>query len=162
MAATIQVAGLASVKVDSGVANAIELIGYTENGVEIQENQFTYDVHGDENGGDQGPPIDVQNLGQVDIIRMTFTKWDDAIMAKIRPAAKGGTAGTVPTPGALAIQGSGTFRLLIDAPNFDRNYTTVIFREAKEMNVGTKHSKAVIVAHGYKNASGVVWNTTMT
>jgi hypothetical protein len=162
MAATIQVAGLVTVKADTGSAHSLETLGYTENGVEIQENMFTYDVHGDENGGDQGPPIDVQNMGQVDIIRMTFTKWDDAVMAKIRPTAYGGTAGTSPTAGALAIQGSGTFRLLIDGVNFDRNYTTVIFREAKELNVGTKHSKAVVVAHGYKNASGVIWNTTMS
>ena len=59
----IQVAGLAPIKVDG------ELLGYTRNGADTTKEAYWLDVPGDENGGDDGPPIDVQYLGEIARVR---------------------------------------------------------------------------------------------
>jgi len=139
----------------------LESLGYSENGVEITEQIFTGDVHGDQNGGDQGPPIEVQYFGEVHTIRLTLTSWDEAVLNKIRKLTAAATIGVNLTPGTLLLE-THSFRLLLNSTNRPRNYLRVLFREAREINKGTKHSKAVLVGTAYKNASGVLYNTTTT
>ena len=164
MATTIQVDGLATIKIASPFGGTLETLGYSENGVEITERQFTGDVHGDENGGDQGPPIDIQNFGEEHIIRMTLTKYDEAVIDKIRAGLAGGTAGTPGTSGSLYIQGGLAFRLLIHTVNRPRNYVQVVFTEPKEINKGTKHSKAMLVGRAVRltGTTGAIYNSTTT
>lgn len=164
MAATIQVDGLATVKIASPLGGSLETLGYTENGVEITEQLYTGPVHGDENGGDQGPEIDIQYFGEMHIIRMTFTKYDETVIDKVRAGLAGGTAGTPGTAGSLYIQGGVSWRLLIHSVNRPRNYVNVIFDQPKEINKGTKHSKATIVARAFRAAgvSGAIYNSTTT
>jgi hypothetical protein len=161
MAKTIQVDGLALIQACT-VGGTLADLGYTINGAEITEQIFTEDVKGDENGGDPGPPIDIQYLGEKHIIRMTLTKYDEAELNKIRAGIAGGTAGTISTSGTLYFQGSVSWRLLIKTVNRPRNYINCVFREAKEINKGTVHSKAVIVAEAFYGASGVIYNSTTT
>ena len=159
MAKTIQVDGLALIRCCT-VGGALADVGYTINGVEITEQIFTEDVKGDENGGDPGPPIDVQYLGEKHIIRMTMTKYDESELNKIRAGIAGGTAGTIGTSGTLYFQGSVSWRLLIQTTNRPRNYNNVIFREPKEINKGTLHSKAIVVAEAFYGSGGVIYNST--
>ena len=160
MANTIQVDGLATIKIASPAAGSLETLGYTINGVEITEQVFTEEVKGDENGGDPGPPIDIQYLGEVHTIRMTLTKYDEAVLNKVRAGIAGGTAGTISTSGTLYFQGTVAWRLLIHSVNRPRNYINVVFQEPKEINKGTIHSKAIIVAKAYYGAAGVIYNAT--
>lgn len=163
MAITIQVPGLVTVKVDTGSSNTLESLGYTENGIEITRKKFFLPVHGDENGGDAGPPVDQQYMGELDIIRMLFTKWDEAIGLKVRPTLYGGTAGTPGTAGTLMFQGTKSFRLVLDCLSdnaHDLNYPRVIFEEPEEVNHGTKHAKWMLIATAYKNGSGILFNTS--
>ena len=51
------------------ISHALETLGYTQNGVQIEEELYTGDVKGDENGGEEGPPIDVQYFGEVHRVR---------------------------------------------------------------------------------------------
>jgi len=164
MALSIQVDGLATIKIASPFGGSLETLGYSENGVEITERLFTGDVHGDENGGDQGPPIDIQYFGEEHIIRMTLTKYDEAVLDKIRAGIAGGTAGTPGTSGTLYIQGGVAWRLLIHTVNRPRNYVQVVFTEPKEINKGTKHSKAMIVGRAVRldGDSGAIYNSTTT
>lgn len=162
MAVSVVVDGPVAISVDTGTSNALESLGYTENGVEITEQIYTSEVKGDENGGDQGPPIDIQYFGEVHIIRMLLTKWDPLVIAKIRAGLYGGTAGTPGTVGSLYFQGGLSWRLVLNATQNDRNYTRVVFSEPKELNKGSKHSKALIIAKAYKDGSGVLYNTTVT
>ena len=136
---------------------SLEELGYSENGVEITEQVFTGDVYGDQNGGDQGPPIEVQYFGEIHTIRLTLTSWDEAVMDKIRKTTAAATLGVNLTPGTLLLESHG-FRLLLNSPSVPRNYLRVLFREPKEINKGTKHSKAILVATAYKNASNVLYN----
>lgn len=164
MATTIQVDGLAVIKIASPLGGSLETLGYTENGAEITEQVYEGMVFGDENGGDQGPEIDKQYFGEKHIIRMLLTKYDEAVADKIRAALAGGTAGTPGTAGTLYIQGGVSFRLLVHTTNRPRNYPNVTFNQPKEINKGTKHSKLLIVAEAIRAAgvSGVLHNATTT
>lgn len=162
MALSIQVDGLATIKIASPAGGSLETLGYSINGVEITEQIFTEEVKGDENGGDAGPPIDVQYLGEMHVIRITMTKYDEAVLNKIRAGIAGGTAGTISTSGTLYMQGTVAFRLLIHSVNRPRNYINVIFQEPKEINKGTIHSKATIIGRAYYGANNVIYNATTT
>lgn len=158
MAIGVQVAGKALVKVDTGSANALEDLGYSINGIEISQEPYFSDVPSDENGGDEGPPIDVQYFGEIATIRMELSRWDPAIAAKIDPFLYGGTSGTQGTPGSLM---SGfSYRLVIVTSALPRNFPIAFPSEPIEINKGTKYSRLAITwkAYGFTNAA--VWNTT--
>lgn len=149
MAQEIHVAGPVHIRISAPVASGqptLESLGYSEAGVDITETQSLLNVQGDQNGGDAGEPIDEQYMGETHTIRMTLTKWDEAVVNKIRARIAAGTAGTVPRIGTLLRQGGHTFRLQLDAPFEPRDYAVVIFREPQEINKGSKHSKLVLVA----------------
>lgn len=160
MAAAIQVAGLATIKVDTGSSNALETLGITRNGAEITDNGYFLDVHTDTDGGDDGPPTDIQYLGQTATIRLELTKYDEAVAAKLRPRLYGGTDGVVGTVGSLLIGGSKTYRLLIHSVTDPYNFPVVVFREPIEINKGTKFSTLLIVGTAYRNGSSVLRNAT--
>lgn len=161
MAETIQVDGVALVKCCT-IGGTLATVGRSINGVEITEQTFTDDVFSDENGGEKGPAIDVQMLGQMHIIRITMAKYDESEVDKIRASIAGGTAGTPGTAGTLYFQGAVSWRLLIHSTNRPRNYTNVVFQEPKEINKGTIHSKCTIIAKAYKDSNGVLYNATTT
>lgn len=144
MARTVHVAGPAAISIDSGVGNSLELLGLTINGAEIREEIFMENVPGDENGGDAGPPIDVQYFGEVHSVRLELSSWDSVVIAKLLPVLYGGVAGVLGTAGTLMGQGAKTFRLLINSSNEPRNYPRAFLRNQKETNKGTKFSRYVL------------------
>lgn len=159
MAESIQVDGPCHVNVDTGAANALEELGFSINGVTITEIVFTSDVPGDQNGGDEGPPIDVQYFGEIHRIRMELSKYDELILDKVRPKLYGGTAGLTGTSGTLIIGASKTFRLLLLTTNRVRNYPTSMLRETPmELNKGTKFTRMIIEFEAHPVA-GLLHNT---
>jgi hypothetical protein len=160
MAEAVQVAGACRVQVDSG--EGIENLGYSVNGVDAVAEAFWIDVPGDENGGEQGPPIEIQYLGEIARVRMELSKWDSAVFAKIEARLNNATAGTPATAGTLVFANALEFRLLLNATNFDRNFPRAIPRGAIELNRGTRWARAVIEWECHKNGSGVLYNATMT
>ena len=161
MPATIQVDGLASIKTATPTGGSLILLGYSINGVEITERVYTLDVNSDENGGDAGPPIDVQYMGEMHQIRMLMPKYDVTEIDKIRAVLASGTAGTPGTAGTLMFTAVETFRLLIHTVSRPRNYLNCIFREVREINKGTKHSQALVVASCYKDGNGLLYNAVV-
>jgi hypothetical protein len=133
----IQVAGLAAIKIDG------ELLGYTRNGADTTKEAYWLDVPGDENGGDDGPPIDVQYLGEIARVRLEFTKWDEAVANKVRARVKGGTAGSPADAGTLMAGDGKTVTLTIDSPQLTRHFYKAFPRMPIEMNRGTKFSTLV-------------------
>lgn len=164
MPTQIHVAGPVTISIASPAAGSLETLGLSQNGIDITEQKFTVPVHGDAYGGEQGPPIDIQHLGMIHVVRFTLTVYDSAVLAKIRNTYAGASAGALGTMGQLAFQDTSAFRLVLNAvtAGFDRNYTTVVFREPQEINMGTIHSKAMCVAECHANSSGVIFNTTMS
>jgi len=162
MAIAVVTTGPALVRVDTGASNALEDLGYSVDGVQIIERTFISDVYGDQNGGTDGPPIELQYMGQVDTVRMELSKFDDAVVDKIRPRLYGGTLGSSGTAGTLIAAGSLGFRLLIEPTTDPRNYLFAIPREPIEVNRGTKRSLLIMEWECHANASSVLWNATTT
>lgn len=162
MAKTIQVDGIATIQVCIANGGTLADLGYTINGVEIREETFSEDIHGDQNGGDAGPPIDVEVYGEIHRIQLTLSKWDEAVANIIRANVAGGTAGVPPTPGTLLFAGGHAFRLAINSVLRPRNYPIVLFlKEPKEVNKGTRFSRLVLTGVAYKNGSNILYDTNM-
>lgn len=157
-----QVAGPAAIRIgDEGVAlAALDLLGYTRNGAEMTSEGYFLNIPGDQNGGDDGPPIDVQYLGETARIRIELTKWDATIAAGIEARIQGGTGGTPGTPGSL--MSANSHRLLIFTTAQARNFPRAFPRGAIELNKGTRFSILVFEFEAHEDASGVLWNTEIT
>lgn len=160
MTAAVKVAGPCAVYVDVGAG--LEMLGYTGQGADVQDQAFYLDVHGDENGGDAGPPVDVQYLGEIVRIRLELTKWDTVVGQKIRSRLAAGTEGTPGTAGTLMFSGSKTARVLLYSANAPMNFPRCFLRNPWEVNLGTKYSRLVLEFEAHKDGSGVLYNVAVT
>ena len=162
MAHAVHVAGKALVKVGTGAAGVLEELGYTRNGVDIRCEGFFLNVPGDENGGEHGPPIDVQIFGEIAHVRLELTKWTVVVADEIASRTKDGTAGTPPTPGTLMFAGSKAIRLLVATATTPMNFLRAFPRGAIEINKGTRYSALVCEFECHKNAAGLLYNAVTT
>ena len=163
MAETVNVYGAAAIKVDTGAANALELLGYSRNAPDISFNDFFSDVPGDQNGGDEGPPIEIEYFADTATVRMELTKWDLAIMDKVTQRLRTNvTRGTPAAVGGLMFASSFTYRLLLHTTSNAYNFLRAFPRRAMEINPGTKWSTFRMEWECHKNASGVLYNATTT
>jgi hypothetical protein len=160
MAAAPQVFGPAEIKVGTGSSGALESLGFTRQGAEIRSQGFFIDVPGDQNGGDQGPPIEVQYLGEILRVRAELTKWDEAVAAKVRSRLAAGTEGSPGTPGTLMFGDSKTIRVLIAPTTGAVNCPRCFIRGEWEMNKGTKYSTLILEFEAHKDANGVLYNAS--
>ena len=154
MATIVQVAGKVTVKVGMGDSAAVEL-GFTRNGVQYTEEGFYGDVPGDEYGGDEGPPIDVQYFGEVHRIRCELTKYDATVAKQVTAKVAGAAAGTPADPGTLYFAQAKYMRVGCSGTNpagvnHIRNYPYCIPRMPVELNAGTKFSTLVIEFEAHK------------
>lgn len=160
--------GPALVKIDAYQGTGLESLGYTEEGVDVSHRKFFLDVHGDQNGGSDGPPIDIQFLGEIAVVSLRLTTYDSAIADKIlRSVAYSSTTGRHASPGTLMLTdlgGTGSanpayFRLLISPTNDPFNFPIAMIRDPHEQNKSTKHKKFIATFTCYKNPSTqVLWN----
>lgn len=157
MATAIQVAGVAIVKVDTGAADALEELGRTRNGADNTFEGFFLDVPGDDHGGDDGHPIDIQYLGEIARVRLELTKWDTTVADKVRPRFKGKPVGRVSGHGQLLIQDQFYYRLLLDCDQAPINFPCAFPRMPVELNKGTKFSILVVEFECHPLA-GTLWN----
>jgi hypothetical protein len=163
MAAQVQVFGPCNVYIDD------VHLGLTRNGVEFTDEGFFLDVPGDENGGDEGPPIDVQYLGIIARLRMEFTKWNGTVGDTVAARVKGATVGTVDSqnnPSGTLMFTDGNYFVVKLIPtntsattpqNASIQYNVCFPRQAIEINKGTKYSTFVIEFECHKDSSGVVY-----
>jgi hypothetical protein len=165
MALAIQVPGAALIKTGTGAASALESLGYSINGVEISQELLSEDVPGDQNGGEGGPPLDIQAYGTIARIRMELSSWDFTVAGKIRSQLNTIANGTSPVPGSLIFGNSYHYRLLIlptvsaDAMNF----LQAVPRDPVAINLGTKFARLVIEWIAYPPVGGgALFNTTTT
>lgn len=160
MAIAVVVPGPVLVRTGTGSASALEDLGYSVNGVEVDEEPIVIPVPGDQNGGDQGIPIDEQYLGEAQYIRMELTNFDAAVMAKIGAKLKGETAGTLDTIGTLYAAGSLYYRVLLLGTAFTRNYLAC--RPTRiSAPYGSKYLRQSVEFIA-RPVSGVLYNSTTT
>jgi hypothetical protein len=164
MASTPIYDGAAQVKVAiPGVASgALQELGYGEDGIEIVRTAFWANVHGDQNGGTEGPPIDVQFLGEIATIRMVLTKFDITVATAVACRTAAGTSGTPAAAGTLMFEESKAMRLLINTPNRPINFPRAFVRGTNEINKAVKFQKFILEWECHKDANGVLFNATTT
>jgi hypothetical protein len=150
MAIAVQVAGLAEVWVGTGTAGALECLGYTRNGVNTTHQAFFLDVPGDANGGDQGPPIDIQFLGEITQVRIELTKYDPDVFGRLCERFGGAetlsgspVAGTPVACGSLVFANAGHMHLKIATGTNPIQFPAAFPRQPIEINRGTKFSTVV-------------------
>lgn len=148
--------GPALVRADLG--SGLADFGYTENGVDVSRELYKLLVYGDQNGGTDGAPIDIQYLSGIWRIRTTFTKWDVTKSDLIASGVKGVAAGTDPTHGTFMFSGSNSVRLLIHTTARPLNFLQVVYLDSFEINKGVKHSKLVVDWEAHVNSSSLFFN----
>ena len=157
----VQVAGLATIKVAEGTSLAFEVAGYTDNGATIRFEAFHGDVPGDENGGDQGPPVEVQYFGEIAHIRLALTKQVKAVIDKIAARVAGAAAGVVADAGTLMFKDENAYGLLIDTPTDPYYFPVAIPRGAREVNRGTVFERHILELTAYKNSAGLLYSRSV-
>ena len=113
-------------------ANGMIPLGIATDSIQITERGYYHDIPGDLNGGQQGPPIDIQKLGEVHTINLRMSSWDKESLHMLEQWFHT-TRGTVQQDevGQLMF-GSNVFcRLLLETQNLHdtRNYWNCIMRE---------------------------------
>tara|TARA_R100000742_G_C4278390_1_gene101133 strand:+ start:1872 stop:2573 length:702 start_codon:yes stop_codon:yes gene_type:complete len=180
---SVNVAGLVRVQIAYPLWGSLYELGIATDSIEISERAFYHDVPGDRNGGPQGPPVEVQKLGEVHTISMRLSTWNKAEMQQLEewyhdedadadPAggADGenrnetlspyGTRGTMAQwdVGEVLLARRG-FRLCLETSDLNdtRNYWCCIMREPKTFAIGTKFTEQSLTfeAHRYPKVSAV-------
>lgn len=156
------------IKVDTGSSNALESLGYTVNGANIQERTYNEPVHSDELGGTSGPPVDIVHHGQVDIITLELTSYDPAVAAKLR-LFRGIAEGLNPGfPCGLMFADSGSHRVLLKGENYTRNYLRCVLVDSNTAQIGSHASMLRLTFEAYAKPIGTspvvwtMWNDTTT
>lgn len=142
--------GTAEIKVGTGSAGALELLGHSINGVDRDPNIIRYPIYTDACGGDGGVPAAHQRIGQVDRVSADVIVYDESVMAKVRQGidlikaslAEGvmAVAGAVLDNGTIGGSGNGGYyRLLITSPLDGRpfNYVSAIL-EREPVRLSTR------------------------
>jgi hypothetical protein len=105
--------GTALVSVGTGSAGALETLGYTDQGVDIEIEELTNDIITDVMGM---APQEVQSMGMIARITVPLIAVDRTVLAKITGRGDRTTVGLVNTPGLLLGTNSHLFRVGIAAP----------------------------------------------
>jgi hypothetical protein len=157
------VAGPCEVWVDTGTARALEFLGWSLSGVTIEEVAYHAPIHSDENGGPLGPPVDYQLFGHQHRIAMELSKFQDLVLARLDPRYHPDTAAGNVGVGMLLGCATATFRLLLKAPNFVRNYLAAVILDPIELSpVGSQATRARVTFTANVVTGGTLWNTTIT
>lgn len=148
-------------------------IGQSMDATDIREIPYHHNVPGDKNGGNQGPPIEVQYLGSTVRISMELSRFNNSAIDTLRKFAALANQGTIDQPavGALLLQ-SAALRIYLDAQfsPLPLNFPCCIVREPVSFNAGTKFSAMRIEFEAHRhpvtnvlyNSSGPPVSTTTT
>lgn len=161
MAATAQAHGVCPVYINAGAG--LELMGYTRDGVTPTFEAFRLDVPSDRRGGEAGPPVDIQLMGEIARIRIQFTEWDRAVADKVFPRSILGTLGVPITTGTLLLNTTNAYRLVLSSTITPYNFPMALPLGAIEINKGSRFAELVTEweAH-YSDAAGYLWNRVVS
>jgi hypothetical protein len=121
--------GFCLIYTGTDASGAFDLVGETRDGVMLTPEGYWIEVKGDENGGEAGPPIEIQYVGETARLRCEMTKFDP-FMAKLlerrlnpsvaypvgimaTDAAAGTLVGAVPPAGSLMFAGGFTMKVCL-------------------------------------------------
>jgi hypothetical protein len=125
----------------SPFSGALLALGVATDGVRYQNHPYYIDVHGDRNGGQQGPPIEKQYLGEIVIVSFSLTA---ANLETVRKRGMLATNGTIPQTaiGDFMLTGASMRLLLKTELEADvRNFWCAVPIQAHEVTEGSKFSE---------------------
>jgi hypothetical protein len=170
MAISPVIRGLAQVYVDTGDQGDFEPLGLTRNGVQFSDQRFVMPIPSDENGGDEGPPVDFVWLGMILRMEMEFTTWDDEVRKKLVHGYRllqGDNLGIIKPAGMLLLAGGRSFKFRIQSKAEDRSDGKLLtwtfgrctlVREPISHNWGRRYSTLRIVAEAWRDpTTGELW-----
>lgn len=162
MAATVQVAGPATIKIaqEGAQDTALEILGYTQNGARIRTEAFWDEVHADDQGGDGGPPVELVYQGERAIVTLELTKWDGQVADKIGARLWGKAVGQRGAPGTAVFANQKSYRLVIKVANSGQtswNFPRAVPRDAIEISKGSRPSMMLVQFECYPNDAGVLY-----
>lgn len=141
--------GEATISVGTGSSDALEVLGTSEDGVQIQITEFTQPIYNDVGGPDT--PVDFQRMGKTGTIQFTLIDVNDSVMRKIRNrryTQPGGTVvnlgdGIEPPRGTMVGLGAQAFKVAIAAQWEDPFYfpTAKLARTPVSFKLGTTLTK---------------------
>lgn len=93
-------------------------LGYTAEGVQVEEQFFTNPIHSDQYGGTAGPEVDRQFMGKSAKINLSLVEYSLAVVKKMREGQAStnwstGNPGTIVNVGGLVTCGNTAFQLLL-------------------------------------------------
>ena len=112
------VSGPVLVKVNLRDGNGFVNLGYSVEGVQVEEEFFTNPIHSDQYGGTAGPPVDRQFMGKKAKMGLSMVEYSAALIKKIREGQAStnwstGAAGTLVNIGGLLSCGKRSFQVLL-------------------------------------------------
>lgn len=154
-----QNSGAVLVKVAYGGGSLVSL-GYAEDQTEPAINPFWHNVPGDQRGGIDGPPIDIQLLGATALIRLALSSWDATVAAQITAFTGTASVGTLPTPGTFIFANNLHYRVCLVCASNPLNFPVCIPRGSVVIGKGTKYSRFICEFEAHMDASFVLFNTS--
>ena len=112
------VTGPVLVKVNLRDGGGFVNLGYTAEGVQIEEQFYTNPIHSDQYGGTAGPEVDRQFMGKSAKINLSLVEYNLAVVKKLREgqaSTNWATAnpGTIVDIGGLVTCGEAAFQILL-------------------------------------------------
>lgn len=155
--------GPVQVWVDTGATHAMEFLGYTRGGVRITEQIYTDELKSDAGGGERGPAVDFQFLGETHFVDAELAQFDEAIFQKL--ADRVNVAATR-AKGMLLGCAGGYFRLALISTGFLRNYARAFVVDPIEhgaVGMQTKYPRINFTCLEIPGqANGKPWNTSIS
>jgi hypothetical protein len=162
----IHVNGEALFRSGTGASSALESLGVTVDGADIEIRDHTEPVFTDTAGPDM--PFDEQQFGETAIIKGQMIFYDDVVLAKHRgrPAnVLAAAEGTIGNMGALWGAGGLYFRLLVLSPtdSVPWNFLTARLLDAAPSKHGTRRTLWDLTwfAIPFKGAAGLTAGTVL-
>ncbi len=140
----VNVTGVVEIGIAIPHTGTVVSLGTSTDSIQITERGYYHDIPGDLNGGQQGPPIEIQKLGEVHTVNIRMSSWSKTYMQTVEKWYHT-TRGTIEDDevGQLMFASGVRARLLLNTRDLDdtRNYWNAIMREPKSFSIGSKYTE---------------------
>lgn len=135
-------------------------LGISTDGVRYQNHPFYTEVHGDRNGGQQGPPIEKQYLGEIVIVSFTLSTFTAATIDVVRKRgilASNGYNTQDQIGGFMLTNRAMRLCIMPESATDVRNFWCAVPVQAIEVTEGSKFSEWAMTFECHRPPCGHAW-----
>lgn len=139
--------GLLDIKIAVPYNGSLTTLGHTEDQTQLQTRGYHVDVPGDRNGGHSGPPIEIQQIGEVMHCRLVLSSFNQTGINLALTRAVRTTNGVIAqSEVGQFLMTSKAMRLLLHASTDanTKNFWCALLIDPFEVGAGTKYSSWVL------------------